>query len=343
VPYLFTGHRTSIDDQVYLIGLGMDITKRKSYEDKIKFMAYHDRLTDLPSRELLYDYLSQAMSEVRRKQDRLAVFFLDLDGFKAVNDNYGHEAGDEVLKMTAIRLLACVRDDDTVARLGGDEFAIILNGIENTSDASTVAKKVIKNISEPMILQGGHECAIGVSIGISIYPENGTEIDRLLNAADSAMYESKSSGRNIYTFSTVRAHLDLDNHNWIILGKSHLFGIPEIDQDHLELVSILNKLNAAVSGNEPTEVTIRLLDKLSEQIRSNFQYEDLLMIQYGYSDTNAHKNEHQRLIDELDYLKNKFNQNGEMVVLFALKEWLLKHIANYDRLLCDFILKQRVK
>lgn len=231
----------------------------------------------------------------------------------------------------------------TVARLGGDEFAIILSGIENPADATSVAEKVIQIISEPMMLQSGQECEIGVSIGIAIYPENGTEIDRLLTAADTAMYESKTSGRNNYTLSRVQAHWDLDKYYWIVLGKTHLFGIQEIDQDHLELAEILNKLNAAVRSNESSDVIAQLFDKLTEQIRSHFQNEDRLIDKYGYTDNDVHKNEHKRLLDELDYLKDKFNRGGEMVVLFALKEWLLRHISNSDSLLGDFILQQRAK
>ena len=331
-----TGH-------THYVGIFSDITKRKSYEEKISFMAYHDRLTELPSRELFYDRLSRAMSQVRRKQDPLALFYLDLDGFKAVNDTHGHEAGDEVLKMTSKRLLSCVRDVDTVARLGGDEFAIILSGIESSADATSVAEKVIRNLSEPITLQNGHKCGIGVSIGIAIYPENGAEIDRLMSAADSAMYESKVNGKNTYTLSNAQAHSDLDNQYWIVLEKTHLFGVPEIDQEHLGLARILNELNAAVRLNEPSEATARLLDQLTTQIRSHFQHEDHLMDQYGYFDDDAHKNEHQRLIDELGYLKDKFNQGGEMATLHTLKEWLLNHISSSDRQLSDFISQHRVK
>lgn len=328
---------------VRYVGIFSDITKRKRYEDKINFMAYHDKLTELPSRELLYDCLSRAISQVRRKQDYLALFYLDLDGFKTVNDTYGHEAGDEVLKITATRLLSCVRDMDTVARLGGDEFGIILSGIEDSADATSVAEKVIRNLSEPMMLHGGHECVIGVSIGIAFYPENGTEIDMLMSAADSAMYESKASGKNKYTLSRVQAHRDLDNQHWIVLGKTHLLGVTEIDLEHLELATILNKLNAAVINGDSSEITVQLLNQLAAQIRSHFQNEEHLMNQYGYIDNDVHKNEHQRLINELDYLKDKFNHGGEMVALHVLKEWLLGHILHSDKQLNDFILQQQAK
>lgn len=327
----------------HYVGIFSDITKRKLYEDKINFMAYHDKLTELPSRELFYDCLSRAISQVRRKRDHLALLYLDLDGFKAVNDTFGHEAGDEVLKITSQRLLSSVRDVDTVARLGGDEFAIILSEIENSEDATSVAKKIISNLSEPMMLNGGHECWIGVSIGISLSPENGTEIDRLMSAADSAMYESKAGGKNIYTLTRDQTYRTLDDQNWIVLDKNYLFGVPELDQEHLELAALLNKLNVAVIKGDSLEITAKMLDKFSAEIRTHFQNEDRLMDQYGYPDNDVHKNEHQRLINEMNYLEDKFKNGGEMVTLHNLKQWLLSHILNSDKQFGDFILHQRAK
>jgi len=239
--------------------------------------------------------------------------------------------------------LACVRDVDTVARLGGDEFAIVFSGITNPADATRTAEKIIQKLSEPMMLQNGHECGVGASIGIAIYPENGAEIDRLMSAADNAMYESKNSGKNNYTLSRVQAHCDLDDQHWIDLDKAHLFGIAEIDQEHLALANVLNELNAAVRGNQPAEVTSRLFDTFSEQIRSHFKNEDRLMDQYDFFDNGGHKNEHQRLIDELDYFKKKLNHGGEMVVLQSLKDWLLNHISNMDRELAEFIAQRGLR
>lgn len=182
----------------------IDITERKRIEEKISFMAYHDQLTSLANRELFYDRLSQAISQARRKHVRLALLYLDLDGFKAINDDYGHAAGDEVLKATANRLLSCVRDSDTVARLGGDEFAVVLGEIRNAEDVTGVAEKILAKLSEPVQLQDANEGCVSASIGIALYPENGTEIDCLMSAADGAMYESKVNGKGNYSFSTPR-------------------------------------------------------------------------------------------------------------------------------------------
>lgn len=325
---------------IHYVGIFSDITQRKAYEEKISFMAYHDRLTELPSRELFYDRLSQAISQARRKQNRLALFFLDLDGFKAVNDNYGHEAGDEVLRTTAHRLLACVRDIDTVARLGGDEFAIVLGEIEKSVDATGVAEKIIQKLAEPMLLKDGRECGIGVSIGIAIYPKNGTEIDSLMRAADIAMYKSKAGGRNTYTLSGMQAHGaagKADNQNWIVFDTTLVVGVPEMDQQHQELVNKLNKLNTSVSNNEPTEAVAQLFDDFIAQIISHFKTEDHLIDKYGYFDNNAHKNEHQRLIREVGYLREKFIHGCESHVLQSLKQWLLNHVLSLDKQLGNFI------
>lgn len=184
------------------VGVFYDITQRKIDEEKINFLAYHDSLTALPNRVLFYDRLSQAISQARRRDSRLALLFLDMDGFKSINDDYGHQAGDVVLQSAANRLLACVRDVDTVARLGGDEFAIVLGEIEKTEDVITIAEKIIQKLMEPLLLRDVRECCIGVSIGIAIYPDDGTEIDSLMSVADSAMYASKAAGKGTYTFNS---------------------------------------------------------------------------------------------------------------------------------------------
>jgi diguanylate cyclase (GGDEF)-like protein/hemerythrin-like metal-binding protein/PAS domain S-box-containing protein len=333
---------------IHYVGVFSDISKRKAYEEKISYMAFHDKLTGLPSRELFYDRLSLAMSRVRRKQDRLALLFVDLDGFKEVNDNFGHEIGDEVLRVTASRLAECVREEDTAARVGGDEFAVVVNGIENPGDAILVAEKIISSLSAPIRLGAGQECGIGASIGIAVYPENGVEIDRLLSAADSAMYAAKANGKNTYTLSRVQAHWDTESNNWVVLDSAHLFGVPEMDQEHLDLSTTLNELNAAVMGNQPPEVTTQLLGKLSMQIQVHFANEERLMDQYGYFDSdisrsNVHKHEHRRLADELDMLAEKFMHGGEMAVLHELKEWLLNHISTFDRQLGELISQNRGK
>lgn len=334
---------TGENKDICYVGIFSDITQRKAAEEKISFLAYHDQLTALPNRELFYDRLSQAMSQARRKCGSLALLFLDLDGFKAINDNYGHEAGDNILKTTANRLLASIRKADTVARLGGDEFAVVLYEIEKPEDVAGVSEKIIQKLTEPVLIKDTHECGIGVSIGIAIYPEDGAEIDSLMSAADSAMYESKAGGKRTYTFFTKQAREDANNQPWIVLGAAHLLGIPEIDQQHSRIVSLLNKLNAAVKKNEAPEVIARLFDDLIALVRAHFKTEDCLMEEHEYLGKDAHVNEHQRLVLELGYLKEKFILGSELLVLQSLKDWLLNHVLLSDKQLADFLAQQADK
>jgi diguanylate cyclase (GGDEF)-like protein/PAS domain S-box-containing protein/hemerythrin-like metal-binding protein len=328
---------------LFFISMVEDISQRKEIERRISFLAQHDRLTELPNRDLFLDRFSGSISRARRKRKLLALFFLDLDGFKAVNDNYGHEAGDTVLKVVAKRLLACVRDVDTVARLGGDEFAIVFDEIENPMDVAPVAEKVIQQLSEPIVLKDKSKCSIGVSIGIAVYPENGTEIDRLMSAADDAMYSSKRHGKSTYTYFKGKAQGYTSNRPWIILNEERLLGESEIDHQHLELVRMLNELNDAVRNNDPPEDVARLFDGMVNYAESHFAMEEQLMDKYAYPERGLHKKEHQRLIAEAHYLKGKLAQGGELLVLQSLKDWLLAHTMHVDKPFVEYLLRHGVR
>ncbi|MFQ5674643.1 MAG: EAL domain-containing protein [bacterium] len=160
-----------------------------------RFLAHRDNLTELPNRRLFYDRLQQSILHAKRYGHLFAILFLDLDGFKTVNDKLGHGTGDLLLQKAAERLRSCVRQSDTVARWGGDEFTIILNRIANDQDAITVAQKILDSISEPFIINE-HELFVSTSIGISLYPSDGTDQEQLLKKADTAMYRAKQDGKN---------------------------------------------------------------------------------------------------------------------------------------------------
>jgi diguanylate cyclase (GGDEF)-like protein len=165
--------------------------------DQIRHLANHDTLTGLPNRLLLEDRLQQALIEGRREDELVAVMFLDLDGFKAVNDTYGHDAGDVLLKQVAIRLLHCVRERDTVARLGGDEFVIIFINVKEISNIALIASKVIRSFEKSFDISG-FTLNISTSIGVSLYPQHAAVPDELMQLADEAMYQAKRSGKNRY-------------------------------------------------------------------------------------------------------------------------------------------------
>ena len=205
---------------VFLVGVIHDITHRKRMEEELRRtaaqlvqsnaelrqagdawrkIAYHDPLTGLPNRQLFQERLIQSIEWGATNQQMVALLFLDLDGFKAINDTEGHVVGDLLLKAVAQRLTGCLRGSDTIARLGGDEFVVILPGIPGTQ-VGRVAEKILTTLAQTFTIQSKH-VSVTTSIGISIYPLDGKDFDVLIVEADQAMYRSKESGRNQYTFA----------------------------------------------------------------------------------------------------------------------------------------------
>lgn len=192
--------RNERNELTHYVGIFSDITTEKENEERLYQLAHYDPLTELPNRVLFRDRFKQALARARRNHKSLAVMFLDLDGFKDVNDKFGHGAGDDLLGQVAQRLTAQLRQSDTVARLGGDEFAIILPDLGESSDISVVARKVIDELARPFTFAGEQEARITTSIGISLYPQHGLDADNLLHRADTAMYVAKQRGKNQYCF-----------------------------------------------------------------------------------------------------------------------------------------------
>ena len=178
-----------------------EITARKEIEDRIRHLATHDSLTDLPSLSLAKDRLRMAFGMARRQKAEVGVMFVDLDGFKSVNDTLGHEAGDRVLQETAKRLLSCVRETDTVARIGGDEFLIVVGGLHGKDDAARIAQKIVGRVAEPVGLDDDRQISVGASVGIALCLVCGDDTDRLIKLADAAMYRVKNAGKNGYAFA----------------------------------------------------------------------------------------------------------------------------------------------
>src|SRR5665647_3094385 len=162
----------------------------------LESLALHDALTGLPNRRLLMDRLSLAIAHARRNKGTMAVMYLDLDGFKQINDTLGHDAGDALLCMVAARLLGAVRQEDTVARVGGDEFVIALPELSHAEDMAELVSKVIKAVSQPWSFQG-RSARVTASVGVSIYPTHGEDVETLMKSADLALYEAKHSGKNL--------------------------------------------------------------------------------------------------------------------------------------------------
>ena len=188
----------------HYVGTLTDITVRKAAEDEIKHLAFYDPLTHLPNRRLLIDRLHQALSTSRRNQRSGALLFIDLDKFKQINDTLGHDIGDLLLQNVGQRLLSCLRENDTAARIGGDEFIVMLEYLDEHPEAAVqqvkaVAEKILDTLNVPYTL-ATHECRSSPSIGIALFLGHTHTVSELLKQADSAMYQAKAAGRNVYRF-----------------------------------------------------------------------------------------------------------------------------------------------
>ena len=180
---------------VRIIGTISDITERKDTEERIRHMAQHDALTDLPNRALFSDRLQLVLAQARRNDERFALIFLDLDNFKPINDTYGHAVGDHLLQQVARRLHGAVRESDTVGRIGGDEFVVLMPGLSGSTDAVALAEKMRQVLRQPFQVDG-HELTISCSFGVAVFPEDGQDEIALSKSADEAMYRAKGSGRD---------------------------------------------------------------------------------------------------------------------------------------------------
>jgi diguanylate cyclase (GGDEF)-like protein/PAS domain S-box-containing protein len=208
---------------LFLVGVIRDITGRKRVEDELKrtaaelirsnatleqsashlrYLANHDGLTGLPNRKLFHERLDQSIEWAKENSQPVGLLFLDLDGFKLINDTHGHDVGDLLLKAVAKRLTSCLRGSDTVSRLGGDEFTVILPAIPMAQGAARVAEKILQTLAKPFVLEG-HTIFVTTSIGISLYPQHGLSADVLVKEADSAMYSAKDLGKNRYEFAAL--------------------------------------------------------------------------------------------------------------------------------------------
>lgn len=199
IPVLFSASALYFPDGTLqgISCLARDISELKEQRDHLEFLANFDNLTGLPNRNLFFDRLTSAIKEGRRYGHRFALFYLDLDFFKSINDTYGHEAGDIALQEVAKRLQKTVRDSDTVSRVGGDEFTVLLTRVHDANDTIQVATKILETIGEPFQING-KQCALGVSIGICLSTPELISADILMKNADKAMYAAKDLGRNSF-------------------------------------------------------------------------------------------------------------------------------------------------
>jgi diguanylate cyclase (GGDEF)-like protein/PAS domain S-box-containing protein len=195
----------------HYVGIFSDITQIKQSEERLEQLAHYDPLTQLPNRLLFRDRLNRALTRASRQKNMVALMFVDLDGFKNVNDTFGHPRGDDLLSNVALRLTQCVRGADTVARLGGDEFTVIVPDVADVRQVISVAERIMRDLSRPFVLDG-EEIFTGASIGISLYPKDAADTDRMLQHADTAMYHAKSQGRNRFQFFSEEMNIEISKY-----------------------------------------------------------------------------------------------------------------------------------
>ena len=218
--------RNSVTNSIHYICIFTDISAQKSAENELRFLANYDHLTGLPNRSLLLDRIEHAIEHSRRQKSSIALFFIDLDRFKQVNDSLGHEYGDLLLKEITKRLAKVLRADDTIARIGGDEFVVLLESFDTNSQLGNIAQKIIDSVGESTQLKN-NIVSVGASIGIALYPEDAINSDKLLRNADVAMYHAKQLGRNNFQFFT-----------------------DEMNQEAKERLNQESKIKQAVKNNE---------------------------------------------------------------------------------------------
>ena len=220
--------------------------ERKRLEEELSFMAHHDQLTGLANRTLFYSRLEHAIDCAERRNESIAVMYLDLDHFKAINDALGHEMGDKLLQEVAERLSNNVRGADTIARLGGDEFALVLEGLKSTNNASAVAEKIIESLSKPINIKN-QMLYVGTSIGIAFYPDCGKDLETLIKNADRAMYQAKKNGRNQYKFYTKTMNVNALSQ---LTMEMQLREALNNDEFELHYQPKINLKTGEISGNE---------------------------------------------------------------------------------------------
>ncbi|WP_261842319.1 bifunctional diguanylate cyclase/phosphodiesterase [Aliamphritea ceti] len=207
--------RNNRGDVLNYVGLASDITQHKEQENKLRLMAHYDELTRLPNRTLFADRFRQAIAHSKRHNKQLGICFLDLDDFKPVNDQYGHEVGDQLIIEVAKRINTALREEDTVSRQGGDEFAMLLGDIQSLEHCESILQRIIGLLSHPYMIDG-HVISISASIGVTLYPDDHADLDTLMRHADQSMYQAKLAGRNRYHFFNTEKDQQLIQQNQLL-------------------------------------------------------------------------------------------------------------------------------
>jgi diguanylate cyclase (GGDEF)-like protein/PAS domain S-box-containing protein len=255
---------------VRMRGAMLDVTARRLADTRVQQLAYHDELTGLPNRARFMEYLATAQTQAQSRGSRFALLFIDLDGFKEINDSLGHDAGDDMLRQVARRIRGCIRGADRLARFGGDEFVVLIDPIRRRDDVEAVTGKILRVVSEPLQLNG-LVASVTASIGIAIHPDDGADAQRLLKNADAAMYDAKQSGRNGLRFyapqisATLLDRLALVGELRAAIGNGEILvayqPICDGDSGRLHAVEALARWSHPVRGEVPPSVFVPLAEE----------------------------------------------------------------------------------
>jgi len=310
-----------------------DVTVQRRAQAQLSYLALRDPLTELPNRALFFDRLRQALVAARRHGSSFAVLVSDLDGFKLINDRYGHETGDALLQVAAKRLRAATREGDTVARIGGDEFSALLARAATPEDAAIVARRMVQALDAPIVI-AGQPCQVGISIGIALYPAGGKDMDVLVAHADGAMYAAKRAGGRCYKFAGERdadisGPLRLPFFEW---SEAHSVGVPLMDEQHKELAELINRIGEDLKAGHEAERLHESFAKLVAAARAHFADEEQLMAHAGLGPAaERHKQEHRRLLEELESQAGALEGRSMSLTMRYLNFWLLHHIETTDK------------
>jgi diguanylate cyclase (GGDEF)-like protein/hemerythrin-like metal-binding protein len=296
--------------------------------------AFHDSLTGLPNRDLFVERMNRELARVRRYESSFALIVLDLDGFEAVNDINGHDAGDRVLCDVANQLASTVRDVDTVARTGGDEFAILLDGIRSKKEAEIVALKIIKSMSGPIKLGNGTHIKIGASAGVVLSPQDGYLAEQLMLCADQAMNVAKNNGKGLIGFGrNMQAPSKRMNQSSPASpsGNQNL-GISILDEQHKAMSNFIQGIIESLKNGDHSTKLLKRVDLLVELCRIHFKTEEDMIQLYDLGCLDEHRAEHQVQLKNLRLIFGNLNFNEKELakVTHEVNEWLSEHIREQD-------------
>jgi len=340
---VITLHADESGKPTSILGVTRDITKRKRDEESIRHLAYYDGLTQLPNRRLFLDRLKHTLARAARDNSRVALLFVDIDNFKPINDELGHEMGDWLLQSAARRMSECLRPYDTAARTGGDEFVILLPDLHSTDEALAVGERLRLSMQSPFVTPDSRRLQVSSSIGVAIYPDHARTGRDLLRVGDEAMYRAKKNGRNNVVMLAPQAprsftpihtakSASLVRLNW---SPAYCSGDPHIDAEHRELFRLANALlEKAAQPDSNQAQTEEAYGLLISHIARHFHEEEDQMRAWHFPQLQEHAKLHRQLLRRAEELGQNVDRGtlpfGEFVEFIAV-DVVAKHMLKYDR------------